>query len=546
MDSLNIVPGAVYWLATEDRIIVQHHRVTGFFQDHATFQTILYPNGDIRMQYLETGPWLRGSSATIGIQGNSSTALQYGHWLGNSIVPGRSIYYTYPGNPFRDWLRSHKRTANIQPGEAFTLTLDFLSGDLVPGTYFGAVEVRSNDPQSPTVFIPVEFTVTEPDTTGLTVLRRVDGTVLEGGVTAISREHLVAFSPRTTTENIVYSVTDSGYGTVLINQIPGTQFTQADIDDGRVTYQHDGSDFSSTSVIGFSLTDGVDTLGPLGLGFAVSPVNDPPTIAGPAYFNAATALSEWLPGMMVDDPDISHIYANWHLTVEVAHGTLHLSTNLPNGFYSGGIGSVQNNGTRKVTVETWLSRMQTNFGSPRGIRYTSNAGFSGTDYLTITLNDLGNTGVGGPLEATLTIPIVVYPSDFHRWRADKFPAEILSDPLLEESVWGDLADPDMDNLPNIMEYALGLNPLKADATEHLRTGFDGVNFWLQYPRINPLYGYTIQPQWADSPAGPWRTNGLVMRTVEANDQQTILEARISAVDDQPRYLRLHLVPNTED
>lgn len=52
---------------------------------------------------------------------------------------------------------------------------------------------------------------------------------------------------------------------------------------------------------------------------------------------------------------------------------------------------------------------------------------------------------------------IVVPNPRSNWRVFHFGADA-SNPALETSLWGDLADPDADSLPNILEYALGTNP----------------------------------------------------------------------------------------
>ncbi len=539
LDRLKIVPGAVYTHFDHDRAIIQWYRVTSFFQEYATFQIILYPNGDIRMQWYETGPWLTGSSAIIGIQGDAFTALQYGAFFGSKVAPGRCIYYTYPGNPYRDWLRAANRTATVAPGGAHTLQYEVRAQYLLPGTYHGAIELRSNDPGQPVVTVPVVLTVTDPTVDGLALVRKADGVVVKGAAAAITQEHLYAASPVAGPEAILYRVADPGYGMVRLNGAPADQFTQADLAAGRVSYLHDGSDGSATTVISFTITDGVDSIGPCGLTLTVSPVNDPPVITGPAGFTAASGLQENLDGMMVDDPDISHPYANWRLTLAASHGVLHMDTTI-GGVYNGGVGSVQNNGTKLVTVETWLSRLQTNFGTPGGIRYTPDAGFTGTDTLRVTISDNGNTGAGPQYAVSRDFPVTVHATDYARWQHLHFDPADLADPAKEEAVWGDFANPDRDAYPNLLEYLLARDPLAAEAAPALEHGYDGVHLWLRFPVRLRHPGVTWRAAWSATLDGPWSTAGLLVEELETRADHKLMQARVPLVDPGAKFIRLEV------
>lgn len=74
---------------------------------------------------------------------------------------------------------------------------------------------------------------------------------------------------------------------------------------------------------------------------------------------------------------------------------------------------------------------------------------------------------GTPIDALIlnghirVIPASSNPDDKAAWRTAFFNDDA-ADPDLEETVWGDQADPDDDQLTNEMEYLHGMNPLIAD------------------------------------------------------------------------------------
>ncbi|MBC8038993.1 MAG: hypothetical protein H7Y06_00455, partial [Opitutaceae bacterium] len=51
------------------------------------------------------------------------------------------------------------------------------------------------------------------------------------------------------------------------------------------------------------------------------------------------------------------------------------------------------------------------------------------------------------------------------WCADYFTSTELNNPALESTVWGNLADPDADGVSNLLEYALGGDPLVTSGTD---------------------------------------------------------------------------------
>jgi subtilisin family serine protease/uncharacterized membrane protein len=538
LDRLKVQPGAVYWDADTDQVIVQHYQMTRVHAQFATFQTILYPNGDIRMQWYETGPFLTGASnAVIGIQGNASTALQVARNVANTVVAGRCIYFTYPGNPYRDWLRPVEPELELASTDNGDISFSINAQYLLPGTYHGSIELRSNDPTQALITVPLELTVTDPATDALALIRTIDGSVIEGGNTGITENNLFAAAPAANKADIVYTVLDSGYGTVLLDGSEAAQFSQQDLADGMVSYLHDGSDASAVTTISLQVSDGSGSVGPFGLLLGVTPVNDPPSITGPEGFSAAAGLEEPLDGMMVDDPDISHVYANWRVTLEVSHGTLHLDTTI-GGMFNGGEGSVENNGTSRVSAETWLSRFQTNFGTPGGIRYTALPSFTGTDTLVVTIRDNGNSGSGSSLTTSRSFPITVHASDFIRWQHDSFSPAAMADPDKEATVWGAAANPDRDPFNNLMEYLLVADPLAADGGDLIEHGYDGVHQWLRFPVRARHPGVAWQVEWNSSFEGSWSTSSILIEELEVHPTHRLIQARLPFVDPGARFLRL--------
>src|SRR5262249_23595702 len=69
-----------------------------------------------------------------------------------------------------------------------------------------------------------------------------------------------------------------------------------------------------------------------------------------------------------------------------------------------GLSSVSGNGTGAVTLQGSLSAINTALD---GLRYLPPSNFTGTVTLTVTSNDLGNTGAGGAMTDTDAVSIAV-------------------------------------------------------------------------------------------------------------------------------------------
>ena len=119
--------------------------------------------------------------------------------------------------------------------------------------------------------------------------------------------------------------------------------------------------------------------------------------------------------------------------------------------------TVQNNGFSVVLLDGSLDTLNTLFSHSSGLIYQSYPNFTGTDTLSLQLtDDQGSTSI------QQDITLDVFASKYDQWTHTYFSGE-LSEPSSEGTRWGQQADPDRDGLPNLLEYALGLNPDLPDA-----------------------------------------------------------------------------------
>jgi alpha-tubulin suppressor-like RCC1 family protein len=110
---------------------------------------------------------------------------------------------------------------------------------------------------------------------------------------------------------------------------------------------------------------------------------------------------------------------------------------------------------------------------------------------------------------------ISYAYDYDYWRSTQFLTYELAAPELEATLWGDLADPDGDGIPNLLEYATGTDaklPYGGSSSVALDPAAPGG------PRLTLTYlrriraavsGVLFQVEWSDSLApGSWSTAGV--------------------------------------
>ncbi len=126
----------------------------------------------------------------------------------------------------------------------------------------------------------------------------------EGSEATLSSTQLSASDIDNSTSELIYTVTTTPLnGSLLLNGVATTTFTQADIDSGLVSYRHDGSETSSDS-FAFSLDDGSGAATSGSFTINITPVNDAPVFSSPAQANMAenSLLAASLSAMDADSP----------------------------------------------------------------------------------------------------------------------------------------------------------------------------------------------------------------------------------------------------
>lgn len=189
-DDLVISPGAIYYQDLGTMLVIEYHQVgqVGEYYNagYGSWEVILFANGNILFQYQDLslgGDADYGARATIGIQGDAATGLQYAY-NSPALSDGLAVCFAYPGQrPDCDWdvpwLSHSIPWGQVPPQETLTvtLTLDASVPEVwQPGTYHASLLIQSNDPDTAELRVPVTMTVPPPPTWG-----RLAGTVTSLG-----------------------------------------------------------------------------------------------------------------------------------------------------------------------------------------------------------------------------------------------------------------------------------------------------------------------------------------------------------------------------
>lgn len=120
---------------------------------------------------------------------------------------------------------------------------------------------------------------------------------------------------------------------------------------------------------------------------------------------------------------------------------------------------------------------------------------------------------------------------FGSWRADKFtPLE-----LADEALSGPAGNPDGDAFPNLLEYAMNLEPKTADATHCLIPALSNGVATLCFPRFNLAPDVTLSLE-ASGDLRAWESVPAIPVADEGNVE--ILQATVSATNRPACYFRL--------
>ncbi|MFA0457806.1 retention module-containing protein [Vibrio breoganii] len=135
----------------------------------------------------------------------------------------------------------------------------------------------------------------------------------------------------------------------------------------------------------------------------VNPVNDEPIVTGTVDVNTDEDVATTITGIQIDDPDLlGDASTDYVVTIDVTDGELDFSQAAKDVF-TGQIDITDG----KVVITGLASDINTLLDS--GVIFTPSQDFVGTVSATVTVNDGGNQGSGGPLSGNASFDIVVDP-----------------------------------------------------------------------------------------------------------------------------------------
>ena len=160
------------------------------------------------------------------------------------------------------------------------------------------------------------------------------------------------------------------------------------------------------------------------------------------------------------------------------------------------------------------------------LNLTASASAAGQTTVRLTTTDLE----GGTLASSFVVT-VLSSNPLIAWRQTNFGT------TSDTGSAATLADPDGDGIPNLLEYALGLQPLVADATGLPTAHLSGGNLTLTYVQARADITYTVQTTTTLTDANSWTATGVTQGTPGGNGVTT---ASIPVAGAATRFLRLQV------
>jgi len=208
------------------------------------------------------------------------------------------------------------------------------------------------------------------------------------------------------------NITGNNSGLVVLTGT-GNEIQTTLVASNGVTFQG-VQDFAGSDVLTVTIQDPGPTADPADdatsaatLTYTISGVNDAPEIALPAVLTTNEDVALPLTGPQDVRPldlwDVDSGPANISVVLQVGNGKLTVGGTVPASL------NVAGSGTAKVTLVGPVGAIRTLLDDPQGLKYLGNLNYFGTDILTVTADDRGNSGTGGAKTAVQSAAVNVLP-----------------------------------------------------------------------------------------------------------------------------------------
>ena len=263
---------------------------------------------------------------------------------------------------------------------------------------------------------------------------------------------------------------------------------------------------------GLLLSDEYDTV------VTIAATNDAPvnTVGGPISIVEGTPVA--ITGLAVSDVDADPANDAISVTLSATLGTITVSTSEPGGITAG---QVTGNGTGTVVIIATQNAINATFGAANGVSYTGGDG--GVDALTVTTNDLGQTGGGGAQQDVDAVVITVISlNDPPTAPATNSVSTAEDNASAATAIGAD--DPDDDTL-----------------TYSEKPGFEAANGTVTFDQLNGTFTYSPDPDF----------NGSDSFTILIDDgnggtAEQVVSVTVTPVNDDPTAPATNSVSAAED
>ncbi|MEZ5305197.1 MAG: cadherin-like domain-containing protein [Verrucomicrobiales bacterium] len=176
--------------------------------------------------------------------------------------------------------------------------------------FFNRLRIASNDPAQPQLVASVQMLV---DNAGATPVLAANMLIAEGATVALTDADLLATDGDNSPAELTFTPSNVAGGTVLAGRLAGASFTQADVDAGNVSFQHDGGEVPAGYDI--SVSDGSTTVGPAAAAVTYTAINDPPALVANALTLAkGESVVFGASELLADDPDTADADLDFSVT----------------------------------------------------------------------------------------------------------------------------------------------------------------------------------------------------------------------------------------